>query len=150
MGNIATELFCFWLPLRACSGLGVESVHCCVFGLFSNEHNILCGISASISLKTLQAAKYSRPTVFTTVHIYSIYAVWDGPWFARAQCHKQSNYSPLSTKASILSLKGCRCSSGDSEQTLCTSFSHSEEEMKMCLFVYHKASQSAVMDSNIV
>lgn len=47
-------------------------------------------------------------------------------WSLHLQCHKQHNYSPLSTKASILSLKGCKCSSGDSEQTLCTSFSHPE------------------------
>lgn len=38
--------------------------------------------------------------------------------------HKQCIYSPLSTNASILSLNGCKCSSGDSQQTPCTFFSH--------------------------
>lgn len=50
--------------------------------------------------------------------------------FAPARYHKEYIYSPLSTKVSILSLNGCKCSSGDSEQTPCTSFSHPETTME--------------------
>lgn len=50
--------------------------------------------------------------------------------FAPARYHKECIYSPLSTKVSILSLNGCKCSSGDSEQTPCTSFSHPETTME--------------------
>lgn len=111
-----------------CACWGFKSVHRCVFGLFSCENSTLCGILAFFRVNTVKVATLLKCTIFTPVCLYIQFGI--SLRFAPAQRHKQYIYSPLSIKASILSLNGCKCSSADSEQTLCTSFSHPETTME--------------------